>query len=205
MANNPESLFHRALPTAHRRLLDTIIRRELPRLTGDVLVLGAGLHDNSYLLQQAKTIIRTDVEAYPGIDRVADAQRLPLPNESYDTIVAIEVFEHIRLPSKAAGEVHRVLKKGGVAVISIPFLFRIHGDPMDFTRLTEQGLRLLFSDFRTIEVSGFGNRIHVISDLITTWYKPLAALRFANHLLAAPFLNHPSSDAPSGYWLRLTK
>jgi len=44
---------------------------------------------------------------------VGDGERLPFDDESFDLIVCDSVFEHLRDPSHAAGEMIRVLKPGG--------------------------------------------------------------------------------------------
>lgn len=205
MANNPKALFHRVLPTAHRLLLERIIAQELPKLTGDVLVLGAGHDPHRSYLTSAKSVCNTDVEMYPTIDQIADAESLPFPDNTYDAVVAIEVFEHVRSPWKATSEMLRVLKPGGIGIVSMPFLFRIHGDPNDFTRLTAEGLRALFGDFSQAKIQGFGGRIHVISDLITTSTKAMVAFRIFNHLLTCWILGNGAPDSPTGYWARVVK
>ncbi len=105
---------------------------------------------------------------------------------------------------EAATEMLRV-SKPGVGIISMPFLFRIHGDPNDFTRLTAEGLRTLFGDFSKVYVSGFGGRIHVISDLITTSARVMVIFRALNHLLTAWGLGKGAPDCPTGYWARVVK
>jgi len=50
----------------------------------------------------------------------ADAERLPLPSESVDLIVAEHVFEHFPRPEACLRECFRVLPRGGRLVISGP-------------------------------------------------------------------------------------
>lgn len=70
----------------------------------------------------------------------ADASRLPFLDESIDTIVMLEVLEHLRSPHEAMREVARVLRPGGRLLLSIPFLYPIHDAPHDYQRLTQHGL-----------------------------------------------------------------
>lgn len=136
---------------------------------------------------------------------VADAHALPFADGSFDAVVAIEVFEHLRDPVLATSEILRVIRPNGSVFITIPFMFRVHGDPYDFQRFTAGGLESLFEDHFDCRIDPMGNRIQVISDLITTAAKPLAALRFLNHLLCIAPLRRASPDSPSGYVVELTK
>jgi len=52
----------------------------------------------------------------------ADASKLPFPDESFDAITMVETFEHIYLDDRPAAlaECRRVLRPGGVLVLSTP-------------------------------------------------------------------------------------
>lgn len=52
--------------------------------------------------------------------RVADATDLPFKNDSFDRIIASEVLEHIPDDEKAIAEMYRVLKPGGIALVTVP-------------------------------------------------------------------------------------
>ncbi len=55
------------------------------------------------------------VEAYQG-----DARYLPLPPCEYDLALALDVLEHIEDDARAAAEIARVLRPGGIALLSVP-------------------------------------------------------------------------------------
>lgn len=60
--------------------------------------------------------------------RVADASRLPFPDESFEAAFCLEVLEHVFSPEKVLAEVKRVLKKQGYAIFLVPsenLLFKI--------------------------------------------------------------------------------
>lgn len=201
MANDPKVMHRRIFPTAHKLLLDRCLDPLLRQTRGDVLVIGAGKVDYRALMPNASSVICTDIDASETVDLVADAHDLPIEDSRFDTVVAIEVFEHLKSPSQALNEIARVLKPGGEIVVSIPFMFRVHGDPHDYQRLTSSGLQVLFEKHFDITISPFGNRLHVISDILTTAAKGLAALRILNHALCIGPLSRPSNDCPSGYTL----
>ena len=204
MTTNPQALIRQLLPTSYGLLLKRHLYAEIPKVTGSVLIIGAGHDPHRRLLKAASTVVSTDICDPSGIlDLIADAHDLPLPDNSFDGVLAMEVFEHLHTPERAAAEILRVLKPGGIALVSVPFMFHIHGDPMDFTRFTDHGLRRLFQDFAEVTVIPYGGRVHVVSDLITTASKWLFPLRVFNWLWA--MVPTPGSrDSASGYWIRLT-
>ena len=207
MPSNPASIASRIFPTAHRILLEKELRNVLPNLTGRILVVGAGHNPYGLWMSREASLVVTDVEeGLDGIDQVADVHALPFETDSFDAVLAVEVFEHLQFPMKAAAEILRVLRPGGRAVVTTPFLFHVHGDPMDFARFTKAGLKTLFSSYGEVTVLEYGGRPHVISDLVTTIWRPLALLRVINHLLArGPLSRLRSNDSPSGYVLVAAK
>ncbi|BAP33579.1 uncharacterized protein CHSO_4542 [Chryseobacterium sp. StRB126] len=50
-----------------------------------------------------------------------DLMNIPFDDNTFDLIVSTEVFEHIPNPYKAFSEVHRILKKGGSHVFTVPY------------------------------------------------------------------------------------
>ena len=50
----------------------------------------------------------------------ADATKLPFRNKVFDAVAFLDVLEHIEKDSKAIKEARRVLKPGGVVVITVP-------------------------------------------------------------------------------------
>lgn len=81
-------------------------------------------------------------------DVFADASGLPLVDESIDTVVMLEVMEHLRRPREALQEIARVLRPQGRLLLTVPFLYPVHDAPHDYQRLTIHGLT------RDIEAAG---------------------------------------------------
>jgi hypothetical protein len=55
-----------------------------------------------------------------GVTHRLDVTNLTLPNSSYDVVIAHHLLEHIDDDRKAMSELHRVLSKGGIAILSVP-------------------------------------------------------------------------------------
>lgn len=81
---------------------------------------------------------------------------------TYDVIIADQVFEHLLWPYRAARNVYSMLKPGGVFLITTPFLIRVHAIPTDCTRWTETGLKYFLNEcgfpMGGIVTDSWGNR-----------------------------------------------
>ena len=78
------------------------------------------------------------------IDRFGTAYDIPYEAESFDSALCTAVLEHLEEPEQALRECHRVLKPGGVAIYSVPFIWHLHEEPRDFYRYSKYGLKYLF-------------------------------------------------------------
>lgn len=82
-------------------------------------------------------------------------------NESFDLIIAEQVFEHLTYPLRAARNVHAMLNPGGRFLITTPFLFKIHYAPIDCSRWSPQGMKYFLEEagfpLAHIEVDSWGN------------------------------------------------
>jgi O-antigen/teichoic acid export membrane protein/SAM-dependent methyltransferase len=50
----------------------------------------------------------------------ASALSLPLPSDSVDTVLLLDVLEHVGAERGVIGEVHRILRPGGTLILSVP-------------------------------------------------------------------------------------
>ncbi len=100
-----------------------------------------------------KVYVGCDMRPGPGVDRVEDVSAINLPDGAAGTVLCIETFEHVFEVRKAFDEVFRILKPGGIFVITTPLNFRIHGYPDDYWRLTPNCLRRLMAPY-AVRVAG---------------------------------------------------
>jgi SAM-dependent methyltransferase len=78
-------------------------------------------------------------------DVLADAAQLPISDFSCDTVLLLDVVEHLAQPERALKESFRVLRPGGICLIHIPFMYPLHDEPYDYQRLTLHGLEHLIT------------------------------------------------------------
>jgi SAM-dependent methyltransferase len=78
--------------------------------------------------QALDAVRRTDDSWSNLVLEVQDAKHLTYPDESFDFVYSVSVIEHIddQGDTEAMKEINRVLRKGGLAVITVPF------DPMGY-------------------------------------------------------------------------
>lgn len=66
------------------------------------------------------------------IDIVSDITAIPEPDASFDVIICTEVLEHVPDPAAAIAECNRLLKRGGIFIITAPFTSMTHFAPYHF-------------------------------------------------------------------------
>lgn len=90
--------------------------------------------------------VLTDYEPGRDVDVVADAHKMEevFGAESFDLVVSIAVFEHLKYPQIAAHELMKILKIGGVAYVDTHQTHHLHGYPSDYYRFSRRALKSLF-------------------------------------------------------------
>lgn len=83
-------------------------------------------------------------------------------DESFDLIIAEQVFEHLRWPYRAGKHIHEMLNPEGHFLLTTPFLLRVHLSPTDCSRWTESGIKYLLAEcgfnLDKIRTGSWGNR-----------------------------------------------
>ena len=112
--------------------------------------------------------INLNIQSAVEPDVEADVEGVPIADDSVDNVICTEVLEHVVDPSSVIREAYRVLRDGGCSVISMPFLFPVHGDPQDYQRFTGFKLEHLLEQagFDTIEVRPQGAYFLVLADML---------------------------------------
>jgi SAM-dependent methyltransferase len=94
----------------------------------------------------------------PGADIVGDVHDTRLPSESFGTVLLLETLEHLEYPQMAVTEMYRIIKPGGLAIITTLMCWEEHRCPRDFWRFLPDGLLHLLTEarFASIEVETDG-------------------------------------------------
>lgn len=170
--------------SVNRLTLDRELRKQFRRLqSGVVLDVGAKAAPyRSYV--PAGGYMRLDIDPAKKPDICCDLHELEWKGDLFDTVLAIEVLEHLYDPQRAIDRIHAVLKPGGVCILSTRFMYRYHPDPEDHYRFTWDSLRYLFRNFRHVEVHHHGNRAQVIWEIINAGGRSRVVLNLLNPLIA---------------------
>jgi len=105
---------------------------------------------------------------------LASATALPFPANVFDTVVALDVLEHIEDHEAATREVFRVLRPGGTFIVTVPayrFLWSRHDEALMHRR------RYTATEMRTL-LTGAGFAVPKLSYAVTSLLPVIAAVRF---------------------------
>ena len=167
---------------------------------GKLLDLGCGSKPYEALFPHVTTYDGCDLETsghnhrQSRIDYYYDGKTLPFGNETYDWVISIETFEHIFNLDQVLHEVQRVLKPGGLLLISAPFCWGEHEVPYDFARYSSFGLVFLLKNhgFSTIQQRKTGSYLLTLTQLFQNYiFHYLLPRRMRLNFLLAPILFLP--------------
>jgi SAM-dependent methyltransferase len=123
-----------------------------------------------------------------------DLTRLPFPDGTFDVVTALDVVEHIREDEGALREVNRILRPGGVLLVSVPayrFLWGPHDTALQhFRRYTRREMATL------MRRAGF--RVSKLTYLLALLFPAFVAQRLLARL-------HPAPDHPKAQLVRVNQ
>jgi SAM-dependent methyltransferase len=112
-------------------------------IKGNVLDIGAGsLAWKKILCTAATKYISSDFSrTHKDLDLIFDVTKpFPVADNTYDSLFCHSVLEHTPEPWKSFDEFYRVLKNDVILILSVPFVFYVHGAPHDSFRFTKYGV-----------------------------------------------------------------
>jgi SAM-dependent methyltransferase len=158
-----------------RKGLFTSVSSLIIKLEGKLLDIGCGTKPYQSIC---------DVDDYIGLeiddvgnrnhnnaDAFYDGETIPFEDNFFDSVMSNQVFEHVFNPDQFLKEVSRVTKKGGMFLITVPFVWDEHEQPYDFARYSSFGLTYLLKNngFEIIEFKKINNGVEVIFQLINAY------------------------------------
>lgn len=145
----------------------------LTHLRGRVLDVGCG--DMPFRAELEPRVMAYDgLDPFPRSTRVryvADAQDMSvIADGAYDSVLCLEVLEHVPDPFQAMAEIGRILAPGGTLVLSVPHLSRLHDLPHDYFRYTRHGVERLLArgGLEPLEIRARGGLFSFLSHQLST-------------------------------------
>jgi SAM-dependent methyltransferase len=163
----------------HRRLMQLRLAPHGEKMAGRLLDVGAGDAPYADLFPGATCYVGTNAprfyaagasSAVRGATAVwlQDATRLPFRSESFDGVLCFQVLSVVTDPHAFLSEVHRILRPGGILLLTTDFLFPQWSD-RDLMRHTGPHLQALAdrNGFEVVALESFGGYWTTLHGLIT--------------------------------------
>lgn len=149
----------------------------------DIFEIGADpqvpLADFQPMVPRARYVMSNIVTRSPeSIMRFDAEQEIIEATERFDCVICTEVLEHLRDPAKVLLNIRKLLRRGGLLLLTIPVNFRIHGK--DYQRLLPDGLLAILGE------SGFTVEELVYDDVMEN--EVPVSIRVAARKIAGPTL-----------------
>lgn len=161
---------------------------------GTLLDVGCGERPYSGCRSQVTQWIGLDADTNSSADITGSADAVPLPDATIDTVLCTQVLEHVAEPENAFAELHRVLRPGGMLILSVPQYWPLHEEPYDFRRYTEIGLRALATKggFSVVAMRAQGRGVMVAGQALNN-----AILCMGEHLTFSGRMWFKATKAPA--------
>jgi SAM-dependent methyltransferase len=166
--------FSRGTPI-DRYYIGNFIRAQAGEVGGRVLEFGGPRYRDFFTPARIERYDIIDLtNADTRVTIVADIQHAPhIPNATFDCVVCTQVLLLIPDVVAALREIHRILKPGGLLLLTLPqtalTVPRNEFPGGDYWRFTEDSVRWLLRGFSDVRVTAHGN--------------PLAVFAFANRIV----------------------
>ena len=88
---------------------------------GKLLDIGCGrMPYKPLFLSRITTYVGLDINSSTADVRI-DFFKAKIKDKSFNTVLCLQVLEHISEPNKFLEKIHKILKKNGILVITVPF------------------------------------------------------------------------------------
>jgi len=187
-------------------------------LSGTVVDLGGGKNP-SYLRymkrDEGATFANIDIQHGEGAARAVDFETdaLPYADGSVDTVLMLNLLEHLYNHEHLVREAHRILKPGKTVIGFVPFLVNYHADPHDYFRYTDEALERIFTaagfsaiSIRRVGKGPFSANLNNLTSFLPRWITVfLWPSSFVADLFFLKLKPSLAKRFPLGYLFVLTK
>jgi SAM-dependent methyltransferase len=146
-----------------RYFIESFLALHATDIRGDVLEV----KDADYTRRFGTAVTRCEILDVDPANREATiladlAAADAIPGESFDCVIVTQTLQYIRDVAAAVEHIHRILRPGGVTLVTVPVVSRVVGEGGldDYWRFTAQGCRALFDPVfgdGAVEVESNGN------------------------------------------------
>lgn len=138
-----------------RRLLRRELAQRAGYVQGRMLDVGCGAQPYRDLFPRVRRYVGLDHPGPPRLDVCGDGLTLPFRAGSFDAVLCNQVLEHVPEGAKLMEEIARVLRPGGILLLTVPLTWDLHLEPSDFYRYTRYGLQYLAdkSGLRVLDIA----------------------------------------------------
>jgi SAM-dependent methyltransferase len=176
-----------------RKGLSEHIGRLSGRIVGKTLDVGCGTKPYAHLYRSDEYVgLEIDIVANrkeKNADYYYDGKTFPFADNSFDSAVANEVFEHVFDPDRFLNELSRVLRPGGMLLMTMPFVWDEHEQPYDYARYSSFGIKSILQrhGFEVLEQRKSMDDIRALFQLLNMYIykKTLTGNRWLNVFLVA--------------------
>lgn len=139
------------LKNLNRHFIDCAVAAFAARLQPGVRVVDVGAGGGHYRYRfAAQTYFAVDrgyeQASHAGLDVITDIRALPCAEGSADAALCVEVIEHVFETTQLLTELGRIIRPGGLLLLTSPLCFGEHMQPWDFHRFTRFALEKLLDD-----------------------------------------------------------
>lgn len=90
-----------------------------------------------------RPVVSVDAKRGPGVDVVVDVHELTraIAPATANAVICTSLLEHVTRPWLVVAQIAAVLVRGGVCLLTAPWQYNDHPDPLDCYRFSPDGLR----------------------------------------------------------------
>lgn len=193
------TLRYRGRDLRYRALFDVLARH----CRGDVLDVGGGTFVTKVVEHgigfDRWTVVEPSADDLPRVAdprvtaQVGDGCALDLPDGRFDTVLSIQVLEHVFEPIRMFDELFRVAKPGGTVVVMVPQTANLHHAPHHYQNLTRYWLEAAAARLgaETVEYHAMGGAWSTTASRLLLQYP--AAFGVSGYA-------HPGVKRPRRFW-----